>query len=235
MFDLNLISEPGIQKETSNANWSFLYKQSEPDMNEQSALNQLQAPSKHKNNWRQYAFVLLILGFIAVVSILKPPSTHVKPQWVLNQVIDLIVESVYMENLQLEEANFTTNQVKVTIYSEDFTAIQSLSQGYRMENNIPYEMYQKRRYSYLNLIFPWTGNERGGNIQTLQSMVKKTVFSNKISINHTEDLFEIQGKPSDIISFLLQMAENDQIQKYNFSVFQKKYGQFNLKVRLNLI
>ena len=73
---------------------------------------------------------------------------------VLNQVISLIVESGDIKNLQLTEANFSTKQVKITLRSEDFTTIQSLTQVYRMENEIPYEMFQKGIYSYINLIFP---------------------------------------------------------------------------------
>ena len=104
-----------------------------------------------------------------------------------------------------------------------------------MEKEIFYEMYQKGKYSFLHLIFPWKGNDKGGDIAILKSLADKTVFSNKISINHIEDIFEIHGKSSDIISFLLQMAENDQIQKFKFSIFHRDSGDFNLTVKLSLI
>ena len=230
MFDINFIAEPGIQNGTSDASWSFLYKKSEQEMNEKFDSQQLKASFIHQNSWLNYFFVLIILGFIVVISIINISYTHFKPDLVLNQVIDLIVESSYLINLQLEEANFSKDQVKITIRSEDFTTIQSISHDYHMDE-IPYEIYQKDEYSYLNLIFPWKGNVRAGNIQTLQSLANKTVFSNKISIISTEDKFEIQGKSSDIISFLLQMAENNQIEKFNFSVFHHESGQFNLIVQ----
>ena len=231
MFDINFISEPGMQNETSDASWSFLSKKSEPEMNGESGSNHLQVPLFHQNSWKNYAFVLSILGFIAIVSILNSRYTQVKPDLVLTQVIDLIVESDYINNLQLAEAIFSTDQVKVTIRSEDFAAIQSLSRGYRMENELPYEMYQKGKYSYLNLIFRWKGNQKSGDINILQSIADKIVFSKEASINHTEDLFQIQGEASDIISFLLEMAENKQIQKFNLSVSHDDIEQFNLIVQ----
>ena len=77
----------------------------------------------------------------------------------------------------------------------------------------------------------WKGIEKGGDITRLQSIANKTVFSNKTSINHSKDIFEIKGGSSDIISFLLQMAEKKQIQKFNFSEFYDNSGQFNLKVQ----
>ena len=231
MFDINFISEPGMQNETSDSSWSFLSKKSEPEMNGESGSKHSQVSLIHQNSWKNYAIILSILGFIAIVSILNSRYTQVKPDLVLNQVIDLIVESDYIKNLQLAEAIFSTDQVKVTIRSEDFAAIQSLSRGYRMENELPYEMYQKGKYSYLNLIFRWKGNEKSGDINILQSIADKIVFSKEASINHTEDIFEIQGEASDIISFLLEMAENKQIQKFNFSVSHDDIEQFNLIVQ----
>ena len=66
-------------------------------------------------------------------------------------------------------------------------------------------------------------------------MANNILFSNTASINHSEDIFHIQGEASDIISFLLKMAENNQIKKFNFSIFHQDSGQFNLKVQLHLI
>ena len=220
-----------MQNETSDASWSFLSKKSEPEMNGESGSNHLQVSMIHQNSWKNYVFVLLILGFIAIVSILNSRYTQVKPDLVLNQVIELIVESDYIKNLQLAEAFFSTDQVKVTIRSEDFAAIQSLSRGYHLENELPYEMYQKGKYSYLNLIFRWKGNEKSGDINILQSMADKIVFSKEASIYNTEDIFEIQGEASDIISFLLEMAENKQIQEFNLSVSHDDFEQFNLIVQ----
>ena len=144
----------------------------------------------------------------------------------LNQVIDLIVESGYIKDLQLKEAKFSSDQVKVIIRSKHFSLIKDLLQGYRVEDTIPSEIYQKGEYTYLNLVFPWSGNKKGGNIQTLEIMANKTVFSNKISIKNTENIFSLQGRGTDIISFILQMAENEQIFRYNFSVFNFLYNFF---------
>ena len=221
-----------MQNETSDASWSFLNKQSESDMNEKSDSKQSKVFFNQHNSWKNYAFILIILSFIVVISILNNNYTQMKPDLaVLNKVIDLIDESDYLKNIQLIEAIFSTDQIKVTIRSEEIASIQSSSQGYQWGNEIPYEIYQKGKYNYLNFIFPWKGNKKGGDIIHLQSMANKTVFSNKTSINHTEDIFEIQGGSSDIISFLLQMAENKQIQEFNFSVSYHDSGQFNLKVQ----
>ena len=149
-----------------------------------------------------------------MIEIINIRFTQVKPDIVLNQVIDLIVESDYIKNLQLVEAIFSTDQVKVTIRSEDFSTIQSLSRSYSMENELPYEMYQKGKYSYLNLIFRWKGNDKNGDINILQSMADKIVFSKVASINHTEDNVFMSGftlalyKYSKILRAKLLTIEN---------------------------
>ena len=236
MFDLNFISEPGIQNDSSNANWSFLNNNNEPENNGESYSKKSITSFTQQNSWKNYALILSLLGFIVFIAILNRRYIHVKPDLlVLNQVIALIDECSYINTLQLEEANFSTNQVTFTIRSTDFAAIQSLSQDYPMQNEILYEMYQKGKFSYFNLIFPWKGNEKSGDITILKSIADNTIFSNNISTNHTKNIFEIQGESSDIISFLLKMAENKQLQKFNFSVVQQDSGQFNLKVQLHLI
>ena len=79
--------------------------------------------------WKDYVFSLSILSFIVVIGILFTPYAQVKPNMVLSQVVDIILESGYKRNIQLLEANFSQNQVKVIIRSQDFSAIQALTIG----------------------------------------------------------------------------------------------------------
>ena len=85
----------------------------------------------------------------------------------------------------------------------------------------------------MTLNYPWRGDQTGGDIEILTTLADKTVFSNKISISFTDNEFELQGQSSDIISYLLQMADNGLIQKFTLSVLHLESGRFNLKVRVN--
>ena len=97
---------------------------------------------------------------------------------VLNQVVDLIIESGYFKDLQLSEAHFNSDYVKVTIAAEELSSLQNFTLGYRIEDNIPYEIFRKDEINYVSLNFPWEGNKKGGSIETLKSLATKTVFSN---------------------------------------------------------
>ena len=191
MFDLNFITEPGIQTENSDASWSFLHKRKTVDdtvIQQTSNIETNTARSNRKYFIYVVCVLIIIVGFIFYI---KPRPT-VSPDMVLNQVVDLIIESGYMKDLQLVKAQFMPNSVKVTITSNQLISVQNFSKGYRREDNIPFEIYQKNNRSYVSLNFPWEGGKKGGDMEILKSLAAKTVFSNKISINYTDHQFELQ-------------------------------------------
>ena len=171
---------------------------------------------------------MLILTFLLSWQLnLKP---ELEPEMVLNQVIDLIVESGYMQDLQITEAHFKTNQVMVTMRSADISNLQEFTRGFHEEDQISYQVFKKGKFNFISLIYPWERIAGEGDIESLKSLAGKTVFSNKISLNFTDNDFELIGRPSDIISYLLQMAGSKLIQKYQLSVRQLESGRFSLKV-----
>lgn len=234
MFDINFITEPGIQSESSDANWSYLHKKVAVAPNTNKNVKSKKSNPSF-NNWKAIgisAAFILVLGYLGMRD--NTPD-RVSPHRVLNQVIDLIVESGYMKNVQLSQAHFTADMVHVTIRSNELNILQDFTLGYRKEDKIPYEMFKKDELSFVNLMFPWKTKIEGGDIQTLKSLASKTVFSNKISINYSESEFELHGRSSDIISYLLQMAENDLIQKFTFIVQHLESGRYYLKVQANQV
>lgn len=234
MFDINLITDPGIQKESSSAFWSYLHKKQENSPKKKSS----QKSASGKNifsSWKVVILATLFIYSLVFLGIRQENSVNISADMVLNQVIDLIVESGYMKDLKLSHAEFGQESVHVTIRAKDLQLLQDFSRGYRKEDNIPYHMYKRDNQSFVNLMFPWEGNKAGGDIQVLRTLAGKTVFSNKISIHFTDHQFELQGRSSDIISYLLQMAESDMIQKFTFSVRHLESGRYILKVNTHQI
>ena len=231
MFDLNFIAEPGIQTENSDDCWSFLHKRkanNEQPVKKGKGSGNFEAKSINSFYIGGLCLILIIAGF----SYYNLSKQKVSPEMVLNQVVDLIIESGYMKDLQLEEALFSPQTVKVTIKADQLSLLQDFIHGYRKEDNIPFEIFQKNNKSYVSLNFPWEGGKKGGDIDILKSLAAKTVFSNKISINYNSNKFELEGRSSDIISFLLQMAENRLIQKFILSIHHLESGRFFLKIQV---
>ena len=231
MFDLNFIAEPGIQTESSEASWSFLQRSTEPET-ESAPKSAVVRSKKSGANWGYYKIASAII-IIAVIGLLVNSQPKVSEDMVLNQVIDFIVESDYMKDLQLAEVHFNTDFVTVTITANELDFLQDFILGYQKEDKISYEIFQKNKLNYVSLNFLWEGDKKGGDIASLKTLADKTVFSNKISISFTDNEFELQGRSSDIISYLLQLADNGLIQKFTLSILHLESGRFNLKVQVN--
>ena len=234
MFDLNFISEPGIQTESSEASWSFLQRITEPET-KSAPKSAVVGSKKSGENWKYYNIAATAIIIIAVIGLLVNSQPKVSEDMVLNQVIDFIVESDYMKDLQLAEVHFNTDLVTITITATELDFLQDFILGYQKEDKISYEIFQKNKLNYVSLNFPWEGEKKGGDIETLKTLADKIVFSNNISISIRDDEFELQGSYSDIISYLLQMANNGLIQKFSLLVQHLESGIFYLKVGSNKI
>ena len=231
MFDLNFIAEPGIQAESSEVSWSFLQKSTEPETESVSKASVV-GSKKSGANWEYYKIASAII-IIAVIGLLVNSQPKVSEDMVLNQVIDLIIESDYMKDLKLKEVHFNTDCVIVTITANELDFLQDFIFGFQKEDKISYEIFQKNKLNYMSLNYHWEGDKKGGDIASLKILADKTVFSNKISISFTDNAFELQGRSSDIISYLLQMADNGLIQKFTLSVLHLESGIYYLKVWVN--
>ena len=232
MFDLNFIAEPGIQTESSEASWSFLQRRTESET-KSAPKSAVVGSKKSGENWVYYKIALSAIISIAVIGLIVNSQPKVSEDMVLNQVIDFIVESDYMKDLQLAEVHFKPNLATVTITASKLNFLQDFILGYQKEDKISYEIFQKNKLNYVSLNFLWEGDKKGGDIASLKTLADKTVFSNKISISFTDNEFELQGQSSDIISYLLKMADDGLIQKFTLSVLHLESGRFNLKVRVN--
>ena len=228
MFNINIIAEPGIQKDFPQESLSFIKEKKDIDR-----LSSVYSSSDSKNmKWPiyfVYAWSILVITIFLILG-MDLNANKFSPNFVLNQVIDLIIESEYMKELHLSEAQFSSDNVKVTMSSDRLQSLQNFTLGFRKEDGIPYELFQKNNFSYVSLNFPWMTFRESGSLKQLHQLATKTVFSNKIIINETGKDFELRGRSSDIISYLLQMAESGAIQHFTFSVYHLDSGQFYLKI-----
>ncbi len=229
MFNINIIAEPGLQKDFPEESLSFVREKS--NINESTSNAETKEPKKNINNliYYVYAWSILVIMIFSMLAISLNTKAF-SPNFVLNQVIDLIIESEYKNELNLAEAQFNYDNVRVTLSSNQLQPLQDFTLGFRKEDKIPFKLYQKNNFSYVSLNFPWLSDKLGGSLKQLHQLASKTVFSNKIIINESGKNFELRGRSSDIISYLLQMAESGAIQKFIFSISHLESGEFYLKI-----
>ena len=228
MFELNFIAEPGIQYKNSDDCWSFLHKRKKLVSKDKTiSSNEI----KTKSYIKYYISVGLFSIFIFVYSIYVSLGPKVYTDRILNQVIDLIIESGYMDELNLEQVHFFSQNIEITIRSNQLNILQEFASGYRKEDKIPFEIFQKNNINYATLNLPWARVKKIEKIESLKLLASKTVFSNKITINYSRSKFELEGRSSDIISFLLQMAQNNLIQQFLLSIKQLDSGMVSLIIQ----
>ena len=228
MFDLNFISEPGLQTSSSDASWSFLHKRVISDNNQQNK-NTAKNKTIFNSNIYLYGFLFVLGLFLFLPKFYS--DKPIKSQKILNQVVDLIIESGYVKDLQLKEAHFLMNKVKVTIKADKLNSIKDFTSGYRKEDKIPFQIFSKEEVNYISMKLPWKGAMTSPDITVLKSLTSKTVFSNKISTTFSDNKLELEGRSSDIISFLLQMAEDMLIEQFALSIYRLDTGRFYLLVQ----
>ena len=250
MFNINFISEPGLINARSNDSWSFLNEKKKLKIDEKSTIKKTKKSfikyNAWKNHlfikqsfikydaWKNYVLVMISLGLIIFMSILNTRYFKVNHDLVLNQIFDLIVESDYVKHFDLQEIIFNQDEINVTVRSKEIVTIQQLMKKNDSSINMDFEIYKKGLFNYLNILYPWNGNENGGDILIVESMIDKIIFSNDIIINQTNNIFEFQGMLSDVVTFLLHMTEIQQIQKFHIIVSQHNLGNYNVVLDLNL-
>ena len=230
MFNLNFIAEPGVQENSPNDSWSFIRDKKDSDSISSRSLKKESKETINRALFYVYGWAAFIIIFFLILAI-NVNSNKFSPNVVLNQVIDLIIGSEYMKELHLSEVEFGSGDVKVTISSSNLVSLQNFTLGYRKEDKIPYKLFKKNKNKYLSLNFPWQGKSTEVDLDLLKDLATQTVFSNKIIISETGESFELRGRSSDIISYLLQMAKSGTIQNFIFSVFHLDSGQFFLKIK----
>ena len=230
MFNLNLIAEPGVQEDSPKDSWSFIRDKKDSDSISSKNLKTISKENINKALFYVYGWAVFVIMFFLILAI-NVNTNKFSPNVVLNQVIDIIIGSEYMKELQLSEVEFRSKDIQVTISSSNLASLQNFTLGYRKEDKIPYKLYKKNKNNYLSLNFPWQGKSREGDLDFLKDLAAQTVFSNKIIISEKNESFELRGRSSDIISYLLQMAKSGTIQNFIFSVFHLDSGQFFLKIK----
>ena len=156
-----------------------------------------------------------------IMSVIKNSKISFQPDLVLNQVIDIIDECSYIDVLHLSEAIFAMDKIIIKVRSKNIDKIISLSNKYnKLEAGSSIEVFQKNQYNYGKLIFPWKIINLQDNSNNLDSIIKEMKFTNNLHVTNQKEVIRVTGKSSDIISFLLQMVEKQEIGKYKLSILQ---------------
>ena len=234
MFDINFISKSGIQNEKSDEKWSFLKgKIIIPEDKENK--NIIIKTSLFNNEvWKSYLLVLIGFGLIFIMSIMNTQSVNFNSDFFLNQVLDLMIESDYSNEFNLKNIEFNQNQIFLLIELVDVSTIHDMENIYALSEKVSYEIYKKDSMNYLNILFPWNVSMEGGNFENIKSIMDKIIFSKEVIMEEVDNMIYFHANLSDIVTFLLNMAGDNQIQKFSFSISQNQLNDYKMVLYSNL-
>ena len=230
MFDINFISKPGLKENSLNDTWSFLKKNefSDKDKVEKKVVKKISL--FNKDIFKNYILLLVSLSLIVVMSFLNTSSSKFNSKAILEQVLDLMINTDYMDNFNLKTIEFNQKNILMLIELADISMIHGME---KLNKELSFEVYKKNKRNYLSILFTWRISEKGKNIEVVKSFMDEIIFSKEIIIKENDEIIYFHAKSSDMITFLLNMAENNQIQKFNFLISQHENNDYKLALYLN--
>ena len=234
MFDINFISNSGMQNEESDEKWSFL-KEKIIIPEDKENKNVIIKTSLFDNEvWKSYLSVLIGFGLIFIMSIMNTQPVNFDSEKILNQVLDLMIDSDYSKEFNLKNIEFNQNQIFLLFELVDVSTIHDMENIYALSEKISYEIYKKDSINYLNILFPWNVSLEGGNFENIKSIMDKIIFSKEVVVEEVDNMIYFHAKLSDIVTFLLNMTDDNQIQKFSFSISQNQLNDYKMILYSNL-
>ncbi len=234
MFDVNFINTPGIQEDSSKSAWSFVFKKKIKHKIEANKSEIVKNKSINKNIFI-YPFLLVLIGLILFLFINFNSSNskiQINREQIVNQVVDLISESSYLDNLNLNKVEFSEDRVQIIVRSTKQELLKELQLGFPWYKKINYQIYKKSDYYFLSFDLPWIMKNIITDMASIKKITQTTVLSNKVKIDYSSKTITLDGLSSDIISFILKMMDNNIINQYRFQINQIYNNKFQLKVSI---
>ena len=230
MFDINFISKPGVKKHPSKDAWSFLKKNKLVDDEKKEKIVVKKTPIFDNEIFKNYFLLFISFGLIIALSFMNMSSSKFDSEVILEQVLDLMINTEYMDDFNLKEIEF--NQKKILMLIE-LTNISIIHEMEKLNEELSFEVYKKGSRNYLSILFPWSISGEGKNVGIIKSFMDEIIFSKEIIMKENDEMIYFYAKSSDMITFLLNMAENNQIQKFNFLISQHENNDYKLALYLN--
>lgn len=234
MFDINFISKSGMKNTKSDEKWSFL-KEKIISSDYKENKNLLKKTSLFDNEvWKNYMLVLLGIGLVFIMSIINTYPVDYDSEKILNQVLDLMINSDYSNEFNLKKIEFNQNQILLLIELADLSTIHNMENLYASNEKISYEIYNKDSINYLSILFPWNIYVEDSNFENVKSIMDKIIFSKEVSMEESDDMISFHAKLSEIVTILLNMTDDNQIQKFSFSISHNQFNDYKMVLYSNL-
>jgi hypothetical protein len=220
MFDLNLLSEPGIQS-TEMVDYSISFIK-------EKRVNSLKTTHivKNKKTTKQSMVLpqvsLYAIIFVAIAGVIFYPmlsnfnfnmpmqSEKVSQEVVIDKALKVILQS--KNDYTIESLQFSNKNVLIRLSSFDMTLMKFFQEEMDFSNSGAVRVFGDNNNYSLIAKFPWEITSNDDSIISPESFFEFVKTGKHVKTVISKDEITMRGSTSDIISIFLQLANAERIQ-----------------------
>ena len=241
MFDLNLLSEPGIQlSESVDCSISFIKEKRPNPTKTPPNIKKKKTTTVRQNLYSSNSlFVIIFMAISGVIfypmlsnlnSNMLMPSAKVSQEQVVDKVLKVILES--KNDYTIESLEFSSENILIHLSSFDITSMKFFQEKMDLLNSGAVRVFGDNNNYSMMAKFPWkiTSDDFIDSPESFYKIVKtgknvKTVIS--------EHEIVMNGSTSDIISIFLQLANAERLQTNEMMIHSINPGNLIFAVKFS--
>jgi len=221
MFDINLLSEPGIQREKMvDSSVSFLKEK--PHVAPNIALSNSPNKVVGKKVRELPSISLYAIIFVAIFCVIFYPmlskvdfnipmqSEKISQEVVIDKVLKVILQS--KNNYTIESLQFLDGNVLISLGSFDLSIMNFLQEEMDFLSNGAVRIFGKNNNYSMIAKFPWELISNNESITSPEIFFEIVNTGKNVETIISQDQIAMRGSISDIISIFLQLANAEKLQ-----------------------
>ena len=220
MFDLNLLSEPGIQStEMVDCSISFI-KEELVDLPKTTPIIKNKKATKKPMVLPSVSLYAII--FVAIAGVIFYPmvsnlnfnmpmqSEKISQEVVIDKVLKVILQS--KNDYTIESLQFSNENVLIRLSSFDMTLMKFFQEEMDFSNSGAVRVFGDNNNNSMIAKFPWKITSNDDSIASPESFFEFVKTGKHVKTVISEEEIVMRGSTSDIISIFLQLANAERLQ-----------------------
>ena len=221
MFDINLLSEPGIQS-TKMVDCSISFIKANPVNSSKTTPVVKNKKVANEKAMALPSVSLYTIIFVAIVGVIFYPmlsrldlniplqSEKVSQEVVIDKVLKVILQS--KNDYTIESLQFRDGNVLISLTSFDMTLMKFFQEEMDFSNSGAVRIFGDSGNYSMIAKFPWEITSNDDSIRSPETFFEFVNTGKNVQTVISEDEIAMRGSTSDIISIFLQLANAERLQ-----------------------
>ena len=242
MFDINLLSEPGIQtKEMADCSVSFLKQKTQVTSNIAPVKKQKKiAPKKVLKLPSISMYTIIFMAIFVVIFYpmiskfdfnISMQSEEFSQEVVIDKVLKVILQS--KDDYTIESLQFLDGNVLISLGAFDLSTMKYFQEEMDFSSNGAVRIFGDNNSYSMIAKFPWEIINNGDSISSPESFFEFVNTGKNVEAVISQDEIAMRGSTSDIISIFLQLANAEKLQSNEMAIHSIDANSLIFAVKLS--